>query len=362
MKFNRHLQSIRVAEKITQRVEGQLSKSQKEFLLRQQMRACLVEAFNDFIDAACLVEAPLVNSEYTWFGPFNKKARLDRALLSTDWFSLGDWVLAGLNRKTSDHSPVLLKNSAFDWGPRPFRFFNSWLESKDLIHQMRSAWNCNKQASIQHKFKSIRWVARDWNKHKLGNIDKRILEAEKQRDQLDNYIGSPSITSSVAPELDKLAIAKRQAFNSIKKIKYDDIIHESPPRIKQVFFEHFKNFLGEVHEEEIFTMGDLFSKKLSIIQSNQLVEKFSLEEVEIALHSTDKTKAPGPDGLNAGVISSLWPWIKSEVMAFFHEFHASGKIPDGSNSSFIALIPKKLDPILPSDFRLLGPIRRRRGG
>ncbi|RDX72498.1 Lon protease-like 2, peroxisomal, partial [Mucuna pruriens] len=36
---DRHLQSIRVAEKITQKVEGQLSKSQKEFLLCQQMRA-----------------------------------------------------------------------------------------------------------------------------------------------------------------------------------------------------------------------------------------------------------------------------------------------------------------------------------
>lgn len=35
----RHLQTIRVAEKISQKVEGQLSKSQKEFLLRQQMRA-----------------------------------------------------------------------------------------------------------------------------------------------------------------------------------------------------------------------------------------------------------------------------------------------------------------------------------
>uniref|UniRef100_A0A6N2K5D8 Lon N-terminal domain-containing protein n=1 Tax=Salix viminalis TaxID=40686 RepID=A0A6N2K5D8_SALVM len=36
---DRHLQSIRVAEKITQKVEGQLSKSQKEFLLRQQMQS-----------------------------------------------------------------------------------------------------------------------------------------------------------------------------------------------------------------------------------------------------------------------------------------------------------------------------------
>ncbi|KAG6782438.1 hypothetical protein POTOM_011838 [Populus tomentosa] len=45
---DRHLQSIRVAEKITQKVEGQLSKSQKEFLLRQQtkmrsaIRLCLM--------------------------------------------------------------------------------------------------------------------------------------------------------------------------------------------------------------------------------------------------------------------------------------------------------------------------------
>ncbi|KAK7386298.1 hypothetical protein VNO78_26438 [Psophocarpus tetragonolobus] len=40
---DRHLQSIRVAEKITQKVEGQLSKSQKEFLLRQQYALVVVD-------------------------------------------------------------------------------------------------------------------------------------------------------------------------------------------------------------------------------------------------------------------------------------------------------------------------------
>ncbi|MED6167734.1 Lon protease 2, peroxisomal [Stylosanthes scabra] len=44
---DRHLQSIRVAEKISQKVEGQLSKSQKEFLLRQQMRAIKEELGDD---------------------------------------------------------------------------------------------------------------------------------------------------------------------------------------------------------------------------------------------------------------------------------------------------------------------------
>jgi ATP-dependent Lon protease len=40
---DRHLQSILVAEKITQKVEGQLSKSQKEFLLRQQV--CFLKSY-----------------------------------------------------------------------------------------------------------------------------------------------------------------------------------------------------------------------------------------------------------------------------------------------------------------------------
>nr|CAB3454052.1 unnamed protein product [Digitaria exilis] len=54
---DRHLQSILVAEKITQKVEGQLSKSQKEFLLRQQMRAIkeeLGDNDDDEDDAAAL--------------------------------------------------------------------------------------------------------------------------------------------------------------------------------------------------------------------------------------------------------------------------------------------------------------------
>ncbi|XAR70586.1 Endopeptidase La [Bertholletia excelsa] len=45
--IDRHLQSIRVAEKITQKVEGQLSKTQKEFFLRQQMRAIKEELGDD---------------------------------------------------------------------------------------------------------------------------------------------------------------------------------------------------------------------------------------------------------------------------------------------------------------------------
>ncbi|KAJ1391746.1 PUA-like superfamily [Sesbania bispinosa] len=58
---DRHLQSIRVAEKITQKVEGQLSKSQKEFLLRQQPKV-----FN--------------NSDFRWKIPLNNSLSVAQAL------------------------------------------------------------------------------------------------------------------------------------------------------------------------------------------------------------------------------------------------------------------------------------------
>ncbi|WOH13938.1 hypothetical protein DCAR_0933451 [Daucus carota subsp. sativus] len=66
---------------------------------------------------------------------------------------------------------------------------------------------------------------------------------------------------------------------------------------------------------------------------------------------TDKTKAPGPDGINAGVLTTLWPEIKMEVLKVFNDFHRDGKLPSGSNSSFIALIPKSPNALHPSQFR-----------
>ncbi|XP_042458808.1 lon protease homolog 2, peroxisomal-like isoform X5 [Zingiber officinale] len=61
---DQHIQSIRVAEKITQKVEGQLSKSQREFLLKQQMRAIKEELGDndDCEDDVAAVERKMQNA------------------------------------------------------------------------------------------------------------------------------------------------------------------------------------------------------------------------------------------------------------------------------------------------------------
>lgn len=81
------------------------------------------------------------------------------------------------------------------------------------------------------------------------------------------------------------------------------------------------------------------------------MKEFTLEEIEDALKDTESSKAPGPDGLNAGVLKSLWSTIKLDVLRFFSNLYHSGVIPKGCNSSFIVLIPKSDSAKHASNFR-----------
>lgn len=146
-------------------------------------------------------------------------------------------------------------------------------------------------------------------------------------------------------------MVKRRAFNAIRKLQVGEITLTTLVSIKAALHSHFKERLTEPHVRKIFNLGDIFTCKLSHIQRSILEQKFELDEVDEALKMTDKSKAPGPDGINAGVLALLWPEIKEEVMNVFDNFHREGELPLGSNSSFIALIPKISSALHPSEFR-----------
>lgn len=57
-----------------------------------------------------LLDVNLMNSSFTWFGPSNRKSRIDRALVNTLGFVTGDRKLLALNRKNSDHRPIVLSS------------------------------------------------------------------------------------------------------------------------------------------------------------------------------------------------------------------------------------------------------------
>lgn len=87
-------------------------------------------------------------------------------------------------------------------------------------------------------------------------------------------------------------------------------------------------------------------------ESTSMLEKdISTEELEWVVHLSHQDKAPSPDGLNMREIKLMWPHIKGKLLACFKEICSSGNWPRGLNSSFMALIPKVLNPREFKDFR-----------
>lgn len=92
------------------------------------------------------------------------------------------------------------------------------------------------------------------------------------------------------------------------------------------------------------------SKKISCLYAN-VRTYFDLAEIKEAVWACDGNKSPGPDGYNFGFIKEFWELLKDDLKSLLDEFHATGRWPRGTNSSFITLIPKVDPPLSLNDFR-----------
>ncbi|XP_021975311.1 uncharacterized protein LOC110870438 [Helianthus annuus] len=100
-----------------------------------RFNALVSNEFNDFIDKVELHEFTLKGRKFT-FVSGNKCSRIDRILVS--WNFVNEWTNAeyrALAREESDHCPLVLKIEAQYFGPKHFRFFNSWL-SRDRLSEV----------------------------------------------------------------------------------------------------------------------------------------------------------------------------------------------------------------------------------
>jgi hypothetical protein len=65
---------------------------------------------------------------------------------------------------------------------------------------------------------------------------------------------------------------------------------------------------------------------------------------------------PGPDGLNAAFYKASWNWSKQDVHQLVSNFYADATLPTELNQTFITLIPKKPNLVLPQDLDLLASV------
>ena len=78
-----------------------------------------------------------------------------------------------------------------------------------------------------------------------------------------------------------------------------------------------------------------------------------MQELKHALDHMEAYKVPGPDGFTARFFKACWPIIKDNLLRMVRKSQTYSKLSGGTNSAFLALIPKEKGE---SDFSRFFPI------
>ncbi|KAL8508390.1 hypothetical protein ACS0TY_018850 [Phlomoides rotata] len=129
-----------------------------------------IECFEEFITQSNLHEVKLVGRSFTWYHP---------------------------DGSCKNHVPLFLQNGSKDWGPRPFRFMNTWIDHpqfKEFFHAKWQSYHIEGWAAyrLKEKLKLLKKDLRGWNIEIFGNIDFNIdwkKEEIEILDRIDDTMG-----------------------------------------------------------------------------------------------------------------------------------------------------------------------------
>ncbi|WJX93184.1 hypothetical protein P8452_74743 [Trifolium repens] len=340
--------------------------------------------------------------KFTWVQPNGRcMSRLDRVLVSSRWMEeWGEVSLWGLKRDVSDHCPLLLKYNGYDWGSKPFRFNNHWVNNKAFKKLVEDEWASYDYVNgwmghvVKEKMKRLKGALRKWNKEVYGCMESKIeditdeielLELKGEREGLTELELTErrvkfnklwlTLKSKEGLEFQKsrsrwlregdantsffhVCVKSRRRSNSIIALKKGGDWLSKPIEVRAEVVDYFRKHFEEVSWERHRLDGVEF-KQLSSGHVEELELDFEEREVANVIELSDGNKCPGPDGFNFTFFKKFWHVIKKELMRLFHEFFYSNKLPPSFASYFVTLIPKTISPHKLSDFRpisLLGSL------
>ncbi|GJW56265.1 RNA-directed DNA polymerase, eukaryota [Tanacetum coccineum] len=145
-------------------------------------------------------------------------------------------------------------------------------------------------------------------------------------------------------------INKKRSQLAIRSVLVDGEWIEDPFKVKNEFLHHFSNRFSMPTGPNISLLPHMFNQ-ISLDQNAELESDVTYEEIKKAVWDCGTNKSPGPDGFTFEFFRKYWKIIQQDVVNAVQEFFASSKFPPGCNSSFITLIPKKLEAKVVKDFR-----------
>nr|GEZ59082.1 hypothetical protein [Tanacetum cinerariifolium]GEZ63371.1 hypothetical protein [Tanacetum cinerariifolium] len=239
-----------------------------------------------------LVDLKLDGYSFTWAHKSARKmSKLDRFLVSEGVFNLFPHLSAiCLDRKLSDHRPILLRGLDIDYCAFPFRVFQSLFLKPDFDDMVEQTWS---SMNINDSNHLIRF------KKKLQSLKARIKEWNMQQ---------KSATEVEMGELKKKVINKKRLSMTIRGIFIDGEWVSEPARVKAVFKSHFASRFRHNSSNRCRPSFE-FPTQLTTDQVEDMERPLSKDEIRNAVWDCRANKSSGPDGFTFEFFRRYWRLI-----------------------------------------------------
>ncbi|XP_059436754.1 uncharacterized protein LOC132169808 [Corylus avellana] len=271
---------------------------------------------------------------YTWTNkseePWFVARKLDRVLANVNWMSsFGSTAVEFLSGGVSDHSPAIISaGSLQSFGPKPFKFYNFWLEHEGFLDWVKEGWSVQTEGFPMYQL----------------YVKLRADSLLKERECLHAFV---SITRA------EESFLKQKARN--QWLQLGDQNNNDVDQIKKVAEDFYKNLLGteqvQFTEAKAARVRQLIPVAISLEHAAILEKEVTAEEIRDILFHMKANKAPGPDGFYADFFKSTWSIVGQEVVAAIKGFFSSGLLLKEVNATILSLVPKKVNPSAMGDFR-----------
>ena len=264
---------------------------------------------------------------------------------------------------------------------KPFRFEEMWLFDSRCGEVVQVAWrSCvsldpNKEilGKIVKCGKDLSW----WNYNVFGNVRR---ELKKKKDMLAEEevvalrTGSNVRIKELQREINELSDQETRMWNQRSCILWlkngdgntkffhsvimgiNDIhgvwkegSNDRADVLIQYYSELFTTSSPTIHQEALHHIPQMITEDMN----KELTSRFEEWEVNQALKQMAPMKAPGPDGMLPLFFQHFWPMIEGDVTHSVLSWLNSGTLPNPLNHTFITLIPKKKNPTLVLEYRLI---------
>nr|GEY92636.1 RNA-directed DNA polymerase, eukaryota [Tanacetum cinerariifolium] len=198
---------------------------------------------------------------------------------------------------------------------------------------------------LMNKLRLLKKQIRIWNKDNMGCRRKEQHQLKKDLGKSDSNIDSGRGQNQWAIDGDENTgfyhgiINKRRSIQNIRGIMVEGKWIDEPDMVKKELLDHFTNrFCKPV--KSTASIDANFPNQLDSDQRSFLERDVTNAEIKKAVWECGTDKAPGPDGFSFGFFRHFWYLVDADVYAAVRYFFTHCDLLKGSNSSFIALIPK----------------------